>query len=185
MFVFSFLLSGYLDVLWHSQKQRAVAREVQHSKDTEHGTDLKITPTGLVRKIQMTEPKLRIKTKPIDVIAVGCCVKTGTSSHFPMFIDNIHHLLIKHRNGGEDLCQECSSLVNAALKCKDAADFFYRKRTGGPGQQFHEIAQFNWSTGSKVPLLSGCIMHLSSAAQMNHYPECSKEGVGWMLPGSK
>lgn len=72
----------------------------------------------------MTEPKLRIKTKPVVVKAVGCCVKTGTSSPFPIFIGNTHHLLTKHRNGGENLCQECSNLVNVALKCKDAADIF-------------------------------------------------------------
>lgn len=75
MFVFSFLLSGYLDLVWHSQTQRAVAGEIRHSKDREHGTDLKITPTGLVRKIKMTEPKLRIKMKPIDVKAVGFVLK--------------------------------------------------------------------------------------------------------------
>lgn len=75
VFIFSFLLSGYLDLLWHSQKQKAAAGEIWHRKDTEHGTDLKITLTGLVRKIQMTELKLRRKMKPIDVKAVSFMLK--------------------------------------------------------------------------------------------------------------
>jgi len=41
----------------------------------EHGTDLKISPTGLVRKIQMTELKLRTKIKPVDVKEVGFLLK--------------------------------------------------------------------------------------------------------------
>ena len=72
----------------------------------------------------MTELKLRTKTKPVEVNAVGFCVKTGTSSPFLMFIGNVHHLLIKHKNQGEALCQEWDDLETAALKCREVADFF-------------------------------------------------------------
>lgn len=75
MFVSSLLLSGYLDLVWHSQKQRAAAGEIQHSTDTERGTDLKISLTGLVRKIQLTEVKLWTKMKPINVKEVDFVLK--------------------------------------------------------------------------------------------------------------
>lgn len=101
-----------------------------------------------------------------------------------MFIGNIHHLLENHKKRGEALYQEWCSRGTAALKCRDAADLFQRTRTGRSGQQFHKIAQFNGSTGKKVPHLSGCITHPSSAAGMEHYPDCSKETIGWMLLGS-
>lgn len=58
----------------------------------------------------MTEVKLRTKMKPVDVKAVGFCVKTGTSSPFLKFIGNIHHLLIKHQRGDKLSARNATSL---------------------------------------------------------------------------
>lgn len=75
MFVSSLLLGGYLDLVWHSQKLRAVAGEIRHSTDTEHGADLKLSLAGPVRNIQLTEVELWTKMKPLNVKEVDFVLK--------------------------------------------------------------------------------------------------------------
>lgn len=43
--------------------------------DTEHGTDLKISLTGLVRKMQLPEVELWTKMKPVNVKEVEFVLK--------------------------------------------------------------------------------------------------------------
>lgn len=48
---------------------------MQPSTDTEHGTDLKISLTSLVRKMQQTEVELWTKMKPVNVKEVDIVLK--------------------------------------------------------------------------------------------------------------